>query len=243
MKKTALIGVAFGLLVTPALAADLGARRPVYKAPSVALVYNWTGFYIGGNVGYGWADLEPGTISFFDPAFVASIPGINYELKGVIGGGQVGYNQQFGNIVLGIEGDFSGTGIKGSVTDPVNAYTATSKISWLATVRGRIGMAFDRTLVYATGGLAAARVKTTLDDLYPAGVVTTTSTANYVGWTIGGGIEFALWQNWTAKAEYLYVDLGSKDYNFYEGAAGWARISGTAPITASIARVGANLRF
>ena len=125
----------------------------------------------------------------------------------------------------------------------MNAYTVTSKIDWLATARGRVGVVMDRTLLYATGGLAVARVKTTLDDLYLAGVVTTSSGATYVGWTAGVGAEFAVAPQWTVKAEYLYMDFGSKDYNFYEGAAGWQRISGSASLTANIARIGANYRF
>jgi outer membrane immunogenic protein len=228
---------AFGI-ASVASAADM----PV-KAPIMAPVYNWSGFYVGGNVGYGWSDTEPGTISFYDPAFVGSIAGINYSQKGIIGGAQAGYNYQLNNMVLGLEADFSGTGIKGSVTDTTNNYTSTTHIDWLATVRARAGVVVDRALIYVTGGWAIAGVKTTLDDVYPAGIVTTTSSATHSGWTVGGGVEVALAGNWTVKGEYLYVDLGSKDFNFYEGAAGWQRISGTAALTASIARLGINYRF
>ncbi len=231
-----------------ASAADLG--RPVYKAPPPLSppppVYSWTGFYVGGNIGYGWATTDPGSISFYEPAsvFVASIPGISDKLNGAIGGGQIGYNFQFNNFVLGAEGDFSGTGISGSVTDSVHGYTAETKIDWLATVRGRAGVAFDRTLVYATGGVAIASVKTTLNDGYTSGIITTSSTPTYVGWTVGGGVEMAFWSNWSAKAEYLYVDLGSKQNNFYEPhPPGWPRISSTASATANIVRVGLNYKF
>jgi outer membrane immunogenic protein len=105
-------------------------------------------------------------------------------------------------------------------------------------------LAFDRTLVYATGGLAIASVKTTLNDVYPSGLVTTTSTPTYVGWTVGGGVEVALWSNWSAKAEYLYVDLGSKQNNFYEPSPpGWPRISSSTSVTANIVRAGVNYKF
>jgi outer membrane immunogenic protein len=219
-------------------------RRSSRKAPAIAPPYSWTGIYVGANVGYGWSKLRPGTISFFDPGVFGTIDGIDYSLKGVIGGGQAGFNYQFDNILLGIEGDFSGTGIDGSVTDSVHLYTATSKINWLATARGRAGVVMmERALIYATGGLAVADIKTTLDDVYPAGIITTTSSATYVGWTVGGGVEFALAPHWTVKAEYLYVDLGSKEYNFYERSGGWQRITGTAAVTASITRVGANFKF
>jgi outer membrane immunogenic protein len=188
--------------------------------------------------------VKPGTISFYDPidTFAGSIPGINYDVNGVIGGGQIGYNQQFGNFVLGLEGDFSGTGIKGSVSDPVAAYSATTRLEWLSTVRGRVGVAFDRVLAYVTGGVAIGSVKTTLNDDYGV-IITTNSTETHVGWTAGGGIEAALTQNWTARAEFLYVDLGSKEHNFYEPAPGWPRISANASMTAGIVRGGFNYKF
>jgi outer membrane immunogenic protein len=172
-----------------------------------------------------------------------SLQGIPYNLKGVIGGGQAGFNYQIGNIVLGVEGDMSAADIKGSVTDTVNAYTVTTKLDWLATVRGRVGLAFDRILVYGTAGVAIAHAKSTLDDSFSGPlVITTTSSADYVGWTGGGGIEWALSPNWSIKGEYLYADLGSKVYNFYEVAPG-DHITGKAKITTSVARGGFNFRF
>jgi outer membrane immunogenic protein len=228
-------------------AADLPAPAMTYKAmPPAAPAFSWTGFYLGGNVGYGWATDDPGTISFYQPVgvFAGSIPGINSRLNGVIGGGQIGYNQQINNFVVGLEGDFSGTGMKGSVTDNVNTYTASTQINWLATVRGRAGVAFDRTLVYATGGLAIASVKTTLNDTYPGfGIITTASTPTYVGWTIGGGIEMALYSNWTARVEYLYLDLGSKQNTFNEPPPGWPAISSNASVSGNLVRVGLNYKF
>jgi outer membrane immunogenic protein len=231
-----------------ASAADLPVKAPAYKAPFVTQ-YNWTGFYVGGNVGYGWAQVKPGTISLYGPAFAGSIDGIDYSPKGVIGGAQAGYNHQFSNnMLLGLEADFSAAGINGAVYNPTNS-TSTSKIDRLATARARAGFVMDRALIYGTGGLAVAHAKTTLDDYYPQNtppdptVITTSDAAIYLGWTAGAGAEFALSPNWTVKAEYLYVDLGSKDYNFYEGSAGWARISGTASLTMSIARVGFNYQL
>jgi outer membrane immunogenic protein len=227
-----------------ASAADMPVKAPVYKAPATVVAYNWTGLYVGGNVGYGWSDIKPGTVSFYDPVsvFQGSIEGINYTSEGVIGGVQAGYNYQINNMMLGLEIDFSATGIKGSVANPGGS-ASTSKIDWMATARARAGLVMDRALFYATGGLAVAHTKTTLDDYYPGYVITTSDAATYVGWTVGGGVEFAVAPNWTVKAEYLYADLGSKDYNFYEGSAGWPRISGTASLTTNIARVGANYKF
>jgi len=240
--------VAFALVAGPAMAADMPVKAPVYKAPAVVAAYNWTGFYIGGNVGYGWARGSSDVVTFFDPPGVpvGSIPGESTRLNGIIGGGQAGYNIQFNNIVWGLEGDISGTGIKGSVTSPVFGYTATSNIEWLATGRGRLGVAFDRTLVYATGGVAVGSVKNTLDDVYGATIVTTTSTTTHVGWTVGAGVESALSfsPHWTVRIEYLYVDLGKKQNNHYEPSPpGWPQISYESKVTANIARVGFNYKF
>src|SRR5690606_9214241 len=116
-----------------------------------------------------------GTVSFYQPVdvFQGSIAGRDYDMSGVIGGAQLGYNFQAGNFVFGIEADISGTGIKGTVTDPDAGYRVTSRLDWLATVRGRVGMAFDRVFLYGTGGLAVGRVKATLDDFYDDVTVTT----------------------------------------------------------------------
>ena len=246
MKASLVAAAALAVVAaSPVMAADLPVRvPPISQAPLVSLTNNWTGLYIGGNVGYGWVHSDTGIISFYDPADVVagSIPGTKSNFQGVLGGVQAGYNQQFGNIVLGIEGDFSWTGIKHSISDTVNNYTATSKIDWLTTGRGRVGVAFDRTLLYATGGVAAGRVKIRLDDSYSS-VITTTSTTTHVGWTVGAGIETAISPNLSLRAEYLYVDLGTKQNNHYEPAPGWPRISYDSALTANIVRVGMNYIF
>lgn len=246
MKKTSVIAAAFAAVVAgPALAADLPVKEPqVYRTPLVSLTNNWTGLYVGGNVGYGWAHNDPGIISFYDSTGVlaGTIPGIRANLQGVIAGGQAGYNYQFSNVVLGVEGDISWTGIKRSVADTVNNYKATAQIDWLATGRGRAGLAFDRTLVYATGGVAAGSVKITLDDSY-ASVIRTISTTTHIGWTAGAGVETAISPNLSLRAEYLYVDLGSKQNNHYEPAPGWPQISYRSAVNANIVRIGLNYIF
>jgi outer membrane immunogenic protein len=98
-------------------------------------------------------------------------------------------------------------------------------------------------MVYVTGGVALGRVKSKLDNVYPSGVISTTSTITNVGWTIGGGIETALSPNWSVRAEYLYVDLGSERNNHFEPAPGLSPISYDLSVTASIARVGINYKF
>jgi outer membrane immunogenic protein len=139
MKKFLLSGVALAVLVaTPALAADMATRGPVYKAPAAAPLFNWTGFYIGAHAGYGWGDTT----------FV--------NTDGWFGGGQLGVNYQFApNWVWGVEADVSGADIKGS-----NAPDA-FKTDVFGTARLRLGYAVDRVMVYGTGGLAWADSKAT----------------------------------------------------------------------------------
>lgn len=254
MKKLLLAGVAIGALMSgQALAADLRVA-PMYKAPPqvAAPVYNWSGFYIGGHVGYGWGRSSSGPITVYDPIDTpvgTYEPGVAYDVEGVLGGAQIGYNLQFNNIVLGIEADISGTDIKGDrffgpgELDGLGNFTTSTRLEWLSTVRGRVGVAFNNILLYGTGGLAIGSVKSTLDDVYGSGIVTTTDRTTNVGWAAGAGFEVAVSRNWTLKAEYLYVDLGAEDINYFAPDPGWPRVATTGKVTASIGRVGFNYRF
>lgn len=164
MKKILLSSVALLGLATGAMAADLPSR--VAPAPvAVVPVFTWTGFYVGVNAGYGWTVDDTVTIN-----------GTTYDIDAdsFVGGAQVGYNYQIGSFVVGVEGDLQWADFGGDS-------------DWFSTVRARAGVAFDRALVYATGGFAFA------DD------------AN--GWSLGGGLEYAFTDNLTAKIEGLYVNL------------------------------------
>jgi outer membrane immunogenic protein len=220
---------------------------PVKAPPVVAPIWNWTGFYVGGNVGYSWgraaSDLsaDPVTVNiagltpFNTPGFVGSDTA---RPKGVIGGGQIGYNWQTSpNWVFGLEADLQGSGEKASrsfsnpfsfVTAPPNPAFPVSgvatmdygaKITWFGTARGRAGYAWDRVMLYATGGLAYGGVNLAGTNTVSGTVAGTPflsvirighSQVN-VGWTVGAGVEGLLGNRWTWKAEYLYVDLGSMD--------------------------------
>jgi outer membrane immunogenic protein len=193
VKRSSIVGclVLAALATAPcAQAADLGLA-PLYKAPPpVSTTYNWTGFYLGANGGGGWGDSHWQGIGRVD-------------LSGGLAGGTAGYNWQFGQTVLGFEGDVDWSGLKGttaSATCP-GGICSTSD-TWLSTVRGRAGYAFDRFLPYVTGGLAVGDIRATAPGF--AG-----GSATNAGWTVGAGVEFALPGNWSAKAEYLHVDLGS----------------------------------
>jgi outer membrane immunogenic protein len=198
MKKVLAAGFAFGSLLTAqcAVAADL-SLAPLYKSPPAQVTqsyntqaYNWTGFYFGANGGGGWGHSNWST----------NATGIG--LGGGQVGGTVGYNRQLGNAVFGVEGDIDWSGLNGTSTTIGCPGGCSTSDSWLSTVRGRVGYAFDRVMPYVTGGLAVGDIRAATPGL--AG-----GTSTNAGWTVGGGIEFALPGNWTAKAEYLRVDLGS----------------------------------
>ncbi len=213
MKSVLLAGIAIGALVSaPAFAADLAraSAMPV-KAPVTAAppAFSWTGFYIGGNTGYAWGSGSGATESY------------GIQTDGWFAGGQVGYNYQFqNNVLVGLETDIQG----GDMTGGGNGLT--SKLDYFGTVRARLGYAFDRVLPYVTGGMAYGR-----NTINAYGL---DSSNTHVGWTAGAGLEYAMTNNWTARAEYLYTDLGSKAYD---------NIGTDAGVTASTARLGVNYKF
>jgi len=252
------------LSATSAFAADLAAR-PYTKAPVyVEPVYNWTGFYIGGNVGYSWGRSRDtatlangaGTILFTDTA--------SRNMDGIVGGGQIGYNWQVQNWLWGLEADFQGTDQKASrdficptgictppfgviavFPGPAVPVSLNQRLDWFGTFRGRVGvLASPKVLLYATGGLAYGDVETSATI---AGLGTATSSNTRVGWTVGGGVEGAIGGNWTAKLEYLYMDLGRTSGTFATtvGALGGGTLvsSYNSRITDNILRVGVNYRF
>ena len=207
-------------------AGDTTQYKTVQTAPPPA--FNWTGFYIGLHVGYGWGD---GTTSFTPlPSAAEFINLAPTSLKthpdGVLGGGQVGYNYQMGIMVFGVETDFSGTAMNQRVTrSPIiqndgtafpgaGFLTTRQDINWFGTVRGRIGITpIRRLLLYGTGGFAYGSISASADSVFlPPG--TTHYPVGFdeirTGWTAGGGLEYALNRNWSIKAEYLYLDFGNR---------------------------------
>jgi outer membrane immunogenic protein len=226
MKRVFLCGVAMAALiglVGSAGAADIVRRPPPTKAPVtyVPPVYNWSGPYAGlyGGGGWGSAEIEgtPGTGSF--------------DASGGLFGGTLGYNWQAGQIVYGLETDIGWSGIDGNAT--CGALSCSVKNSWLGTTRGRLGYAMDRWMPYLTGGAAYGEVKANATGLPGA-------SSTRAGWTLGGGVEFALSGPWTAKVEYLYADLGK----FNCGAScGVTTGSGDVKFRSNILRAGLNYRF
>jgi outer membrane immunogenic protein len=215
-----------------AQAADLQAGprsaplAPVAYAPPV---YNWSGFYVGGHIGGGFADP-----SWSDPFAGGSN---NFNKAGFLGGGQVGFNAQFNWLVLGLEGDFSWTGIKSHGADSLGD-ALTVDTQWTSTVTGRIGAAFDRLLLYGKGGLAIARERDSLTDL---ALNTSSTTLTRTGWTAGAGLEYALNRNWSVRVEYDYLGFGAKPLNLTTPLLG--AVTPTASSNLQEVKAGLNFRF
>ncbi len=208
MKYIALPALAASLLATSAIAADLPRRNaaiapaPVYSVP----VFTWTGFYIGGQAGYVW-----GSDKIREVTTATGLPtGINRNLSpsGVAGGLHAGYNYQINQLVLGVEGDIEATSVKRRVVGyPVVATASVNtKEQWQGSLRARVGYAFDRAMIYGTGGVAFADWKHTYTDNAVPFARTFSNTRT--GWTLGAGLEYAITNNWTARAEYRYTDFG-----------------------------------
>ena len=247
MKRIFIAIAAVGaLLTTSAFAADL-APRMYAKAPVIVDPgYNWTGFYVGGNIGYSWGRSSDTSTLTNGAGAVLFTSADKSNLNGIVGGGQIGYNWQMQNWVWGLEADIQGTDEKGSrnfaylaapiigtnffVPVPV-PFTLTQKIDWFGTVRGRVGvLVTPKVLLYATGGLAYGQVNSseTVATVVPSAF--SNSTTN-VGWTVGAGIEGAIGGNWTAKLEYLYVDLGTVSGSYTLPSTNVISYSSLSPIT------------
>ena len=207
---TAVLALAFG---HAASAADLRRPAPAPMAPAPA-PFSWTGFYIAGHVGWGWTDTD---VNVGSAPFLFDTSSFSHSDDGVVGGAQIGYNWQFApNWVIGIEGDFSGTGIHdsrfgamtvGGFVIPGAGHALSRDIEWLATIRGRLGYAWDRSLFYITGGGAWAHVNATAASVFPGVSFTHSLSDTLSGWTIGAGYEWAFAQGWSARLEYLYYNF------------------------------------
>jgi len=261
MKKIlALATAAVTFSCAPALAADMPVKAPVYKA--AAPMFDWTGWYAGANVGYGFGSNRVN----FDPldagavvraAFVS--PQLGDDPKGFLGGLQLGANRQIGNVVYGVETDLSYSGIRDTVSGPpLTGFgfvtSAQQKLDWFGTLRARAGLvSLDRSLIYVTGGLAYGQARLTTSTIIGGGL-NCALVANFcmagsserwmAGWTIGGGWEYAFAPNWSAKLEYLYYDLGKiTDINPQINGNAGITFQGSTNVKGNIVRVGLNYMF
>jgi outer membrane immunogenic protein len=198
-------GVALALLSSlaswSARAADLTPYPAAPAAPGyIPARYSWTGFYLGVTAGDGW-----GTGTFIDPFPGGGI--VSPSLNGFLVGGYGGFNYQINYVVLGVEGDFIGSWSKGSATD-VNGNSLQIEALWTASITGRVGIAFDRLLLYVKGGGAFMLHRDTVT--IPATSASPTGSAYPSGWTIGGGLDYAFTDHWIARVEYDYLNFPAR---------------------------------
>ncbi|WP_181182569.1 outer membrane protein [Mesorhizobium sp. B3-1-9] len=227
-----LLGIAF---TSGALAGDL-------VKPGT---YDWSGFYVGVNAGYSFVSVKP---IYGDEDFASK------HSDGLTGGAQIGANWQVDRIVLGIEADLQKSNARGTAVLDLapSEQTIDVKLDWFATIRARVGyLMTDRALIYATAGPAMVRAKTTIytnfinTEMGLAGQSTHVESENRSGWSIGAGGEFALADNWSLKAEYLYADLGSKSHYYLDPVGNGAFLQNQTggAVKFQTVRMGLNYRF
>ena len=226
MKKFLLSSVAFLGLATAASAADLPSRTMAPMAPMISAVpvFTWTGFYIGAQVGYAWGDDDD---AFPAGAFTRNAAGgVGAPFEGGFGGDNdsflagvhAGYNYQIGSLVVGIEGDVEGlfgddddddfNGVLVNAANQVIGFSFNSNtLDWQGSIRGRVGFAFDRALVYATGGFAFGGVS----GGFAGGGLLNDGDDTITGWTLGAGVEYAFTNNLTTRVEYRYTQFEGND--------------------------------
>jgi outer membrane immunogenic protein len=252
-----------------AMAADL----PMKAGPPamVAELFNWGGFYVGGNAGYDWGrasfyavETAPAPFLPIDVAAVSTASSPRLKPSGFTGGGQAGYNWQAGGVVFGVEADIEAFRLRSSITGtfpfpstlpggvagpPTVFFTPTTSVAtdWLFTARDRIGWANDHWLLYATGGLAVTKMSSSQSVAQVAPFVfNTLASDTRVGWTVGAGFEYMLARNWSVKGEYLYLDFGSLNGTgvLTPAVAGLGlTFTNSMRLIANIARVGVNYHF
>jgi outer membrane immunogenic protein len=253
MKRTLFASAGLLVLTAGAFAADLPRRAAPPPVPYVAVPeFTWTGFYAGINAGYGFSDdnnrNSVGTFTATPGSLTPPLAGYTGVVSngftgsdsndGFVGGGQIGYNYQFGNWVIGIEADAQWADMNNSrnggivtLTPPVRGFVGAQNanfggIDWFGTVRGRVGYAWDRFLVYGTGGFAYGGADNRNNDGFDGFRNRNDSTRT--GWTAGGGVEYAFTPSWTAKIEGLFVSLERNSDNGFIGVVGATPVFTTA---------------
>jgi outer membrane immunogenic protein len=246
------VGLNYNFFATTVRGADASFSMP--EKAAAGAVYRWTGLYVGGVAGGSGARLAT-EYSIAGVPVGSVVDKTNGGFRGFgfhgLAGVEAGYNLQIAHLVLGLETDFAFTQLVGhsvnsrfAVTSgaATGVLTGMSELSKLGTVRGRVGFAAGRWLYYAAGGLAYGEVETNSNFATPVASVASTAESTPAGWTVGAGFEGALWDNWTAKFEYLYVDLGTI-HDAFAGSGTFGPITANSRITEHLVRVALSTRF
>jgi len=244
-----------GAACAAALATAANAADAVVEEAAVIVEpgFNWTGGYVGANIGYGWGDFEQNFGA--DVVILGPISeGFDADGDGILGGAQAGFNWQSGQFVFGVEVDVQAADIDGGSNRFFDFGLATldadvsTEIDWFGTARGRIGFVpTERLMIYGTGGFAFGETTSTAS--YEAIPIigapasdSASSSDTRTGWAAGAGAEYAFADNWTLKAEYLYVDLGEETFlNIVEPGIFEADL--TSDVTLQTVRLGVNYKF
>jgi outer membrane immunogenic protein len=245
MKKFLIVAAGLAALATPALAADMPLKA---SAPVVSPAYDWTGYYVGVNGGYGWSG-NVGPITYTNGiGQVFTTTGTTFNDKGGFGGVQAGYNMQMGHFVLGVEADIEAANIRssilGGVTNFADLYEGTRKLDYFGTLRAKAGLAYNQVLFYLTGGFLFGQVSTSTDRTNTPGFPWIANSAGQTGYAVGAGIEYAFARVWSVKAEYQYLDFGSQNLSgIYVNGGGLTVVSNNLPQHYNTVRVGLNYHF
>ncbi len=242
-----------GAVAGPGLAADLPAAMPT-KAPAYVPAFSWTGTYVGLNIGGVWGrtDFDPSSMLNLAPNTVTSYPTVTVNSNSLIGGGQAGYNWQLGSLVLGFEQDFQFLSLKpgfvyGAAPLPPGAPGApgalvvgdgfSANLKYMGATRAKLGWAWDRVMLYATGGLETGVADGTGNYVARTGgspaLSFTQSRVFFVGWTAGAGVDYAMTNNIFLGLDYRYFDLGSQNFNLGAVTPGIVTPNGAFPGTTS----------
>lgn len=196
LTMTAAGAFALAMAAQIVLAADIPTKAPAYKASVAAPMFNWSGFYVGGQAGYGWGKSE-----HFDLAFSYG----DFSINGAAIGGTMGFNWHVSpSWILGIEADINWSNIRGEYNP--GFCTCITELDWFGTARIRSGVVNGQSLLYVTGGVAYGK-------FYAYSNIPDNGTLKRMGWTAGAGLEQSFAPNWSAKVEYLYVDFGQFTYD------------------------------
>lgn len=242
MAISKMLAAAAVVVALPFAAQAADAALPYEDVPyEEAAVFSWEGFYAGLHAGYGSADRDWNGTGMFDTPIDDRF--FQYDMTGALLGGQVGYNWQKDNWVFGVEADVAWSNMDDFLSESpfLATYDVDSEVEWLATVRGRVGFAWDRILLYGTGGVAFAGVDTKVTGDFSQ---TDKASATHTGWVLGVGAEAMVTQKISVKLEYLHADFGKEDYNYnlYPGPT-TNETNGRADLDLDMVRLGVNFHF